>query len=109
MALTTDGDLGNRLTTNVVLSQSELVEVVALDEVPQLRHLDRRRRVILKIDAEGYDLQVLRGAEKTIQHHQPVIVVETWGDGSVYSWLRERDYRAFSCDRVTGTLTLLRV
>jgi len=30
----------------------------------------------IKIDCEGYELSILQGAEQTIKHHQPVIVVE---------------------------------
>lgn len=31
---------------------------------------------IIKIDAEGFDLEVLKGATQTLQHHRPSIIVE---------------------------------
>ena len=30
----------------------------------------------IKIDCEGYEMQILQGGEQTIRNHQPVIVVE---------------------------------
>lgn len=45
--------------------RSETVEVVRLDDV--WNDLDTAgRRVLLKIDAQGYDLEVLRGAERSL-------------------------------------------
>jgi FkbM family methyltransferase len=47
---------------------------------------------LIKIDAEGHDLQVLKGAQRTIQRDRPVIIVEGWESGPVADWLRQRDY-----------------
>jgi len=47
---------------------------------------------LIKIDAEGHDLQVLEGAQRTIQRDRPVIIVEGWESGAVAAWLRERGY-----------------
>jgi FkbM family methyltransferase len=47
---------------------------------------------LIKIDAEGHDLQVLRGAQRTIQRDRPVIIVEGWENGVVAQWLREQNY-----------------
>jgi FkbM family methyltransferase len=53
---------------------SEMVEIVALDEDPALDHLQSLN--FLKIDAEGHELGVLRGAEHLIVRHRPDIFVE---------------------------------
>jgi FkbM family methyltransferase len=56
----------------------------------------------LKIDCEGYELNVLKGAEETIARCRPVIIVEQKpGNGSKYGyrddaavdWLEDRGYR----------------
>lgn len=39
-------------------------------------HLFERRVGLMKLDVEGYELHVLRGAEKTILKHKPVIIFE---------------------------------
>ena len=53
---------------------SEMVDIVALDEDPALDHLTAVD--LLKIDAEGHEVDVIRGAEKLIARHRPDIFVE---------------------------------
>ena len=57
---------------------------------------------LIKVDTQGYDLNVLRGAEYTIQKSQPWIVVELIflplyenqaNPIAIYEWLNERGYR----------------
>lgn len=50
--------------------RAETVEVVTLDSL-DLPHVD-----FLKIDVEGYEFEVIAGAEQTIRGHRPVMVVE---------------------------------
>ncbi len=52
----------------------ELVEIVALDELVDLPAPD-----VIKIDTEGYELEVLRGAKELIEAHKPEIVLENHG------------------------------
>jgi FkbM family methyltransferase len=55
----------------------------------------------IKIDVEGYEMKVLRGAEKTIDQYRPKLVIEMnqvalerqGADyASIYQWLREHNY-----------------
>lgn len=55
--------------------------VIAVDDL-QLEACD-----LLKVDVEGYEDQVLRGAEATIAKHRPVIVMET---DKRFAWSRYR-------------------
>src|ERR1700730_8257437 len=47
---------------------------------------------LVKIDAEGHDLQVLLGMESILQKHRPVLIVEASRTGPAASWLNERGY-----------------
>jgi|GEM_PF-6418423 len=54
---------------------------VDVNGVAELRTLDdsvdkAKRISIIKIDVEGFELEVLKGAEKTIREHKPLIMVE---------------------------------
>ena len=72
------------------------VPVVVLDE--RLRD-ERRRIAAIKIDVEGHELSVLRGASGTLDRHAPLVVVEAeerhaGADNlaAVLAFLTERDY-----------------
>jgi len=52
------------------------VRISKLDELPEIANSPRLDFV--KIDVEGSELDVLKGAAETIQAHQPMIVVESW-------------------------------
>lgn len=65
---------------------------VPVDELTrrlQLQHVDA-----LKIDVEGAELEVLRGARATIQRFQPVLFIELHNTLlAVAAWLREHHYK----------------
>jgi len=48
------------------------VPVERLDDLP----LDLRKLCFIKLDVEGFEMQVLRGGERTLRSHQPLIVLE---------------------------------
>ena len=63
---------------------------------------------ILKVDAEGWDAAVLRGAEATIARAQPLILVEVWQGGrELRAWLEERGYGVYAYDWEDGALRAL--
>lgn len=56
---------------------------------------------IIKIDVEGHEFDVIRGAEQTILKHHPVVQLEmvehqpirfNWNCQQIYDWFYERDY-----------------
>lgn len=61
---------------------------------------------ILKIDVEGFELDVLQGGEKTILRDHPVIQLEVYMPAlkrarrdiaDIYHWLIQRGYQAYYC------------
>lgn len=83
MACATDGSCGD--TAPMVNKRKEkalqTVDVVLLDDY-QFTDVD-----FIKIDCEGYELHVLRGAEQTIIENKPVIIVEQKpGKGKKYGY-----------------------
>ena len=54
--------------------RKEAIGICRLDDEPALAALTSLR--LLKIDAEGFELQVLQGSRKLIEAHRPVLFVE---------------------------------
>jgi hypothetical protein len=51
----------------------------------------------IKIDAEGMELSILRGAHQILSRHKPELIIETWSDGStneLNEYLTEYGYEA---------------
>lgn len=76
------------------LMLSEIVPAQAVDTIVNGRKVD-----FIKIDVEGAELKALKGAEKTIVAHRPVIVSEFShtgiheGGDAYLAWIIERGYR----------------
>jgi FkbM family methyltransferase len=47
---------------------------------------------LIKIDAEGHDLQVLMGMKSLLQRDRPLLIVEAVSTEAIAQWLRERGY-----------------
>lgn len=96
LALTLDLESSNHLIADDAVAAAggmvELVDVMRLDDYlnPAPATLD-----LVKIDAEGFDLNVLRGAETTLRTHRPALLVETWGSSEIRDWLEARGYRLY--------------
>jgi FkbM family methyltransferase len=59
---------------------------------------------VMKIDVEGAELDVLRGADRIIGAHHPIIFLSTHGEevhAGCLEWLRERSYDLRSIDGET--------
>lgn len=83
MACATDGSCGD--TAPLVNKRKEkalqTVETMLLDSF-EFKNVD-----FIKVDCEGYELHVLRGAEQTIVSNRPVIIVEQKpGKGKKYGY-----------------------
>lgn len=50
---------------------------------------------LIKIDVDGSELAVLQGAQSVIKRFQPILVVETNGDGRIVDFVRRFGYQVF--------------
>lgn len=89
---------------DAVASRRIEVQVARLDDLFSGDRLD-----LVKIDVEGAELGVLRGAEQVIARTRPVIMFESVGrqvntmgydPGMIWDWLAARDYLVSTPDRV---------
>ena len=62
------------------------IKTVALDDL-DLEHID-----LLKIDVEGHERQVVKGAEKTIKKFKPIIVIEISFENKVFDKVISKDH-----------------
>ncbi len=68
--------------------------LVRVDSIVERQGVDNV--AILKVDVDGGDLQVLRGAEKTLRKHRPVVVIEmTESELEIFQFLRDLGYSEF--------------
>lgn len=99
IALTTGLDVGNHLVGGrEATGTDEMVSIRRLDSVveDEAEWLGTRRIALLKIDVEGHDAAVLRGARTTLAEHRPVVLVETWDGGvEVRTFLASLNYRVY--------------
>lgn len=90
------GDRGSVSQHRGAAQREVVVQAVRLD--------DRNEApVVVKIDVEGHELAVLRGAEQTLQTHRPVVIVEARGvfegtDQAVEALLHDLGYRTTLLD-----------
>lgn len=77
------------------------VPVVCLDELIELAESDKKITAI-KIDVENFEYFVLKGSEKIIQKHKPIIYCELWNNDNrkkCISLLNNLGYSALILDK----------
>ncbi|HSH62144.1 MAG TPA: FkbM family methyltransferase [Acidimicrobiales bacterium] len=100
-------DISNRLLPAMTSegSMSEASVTVPVTRLDTLRSSGELwAPTVLKTDAEGFDFQVLAGAEDTIRDSRPVVISEIWEGGvEVRSLLERHGYVIFQVNDRTGT------
>jgi FkbM family methyltransferase len=91
---TTDLESSNHLETSPEAT-GDLVDVREFDSLVE----PGSRVSLIKIDAEGFDEAVLRGARGSLERERPVVIVETWaGAQSLRRFLGTLEYEFFLYD-----------
>jgi FkbM family methyltransferase len=103
-SFTTTHASGNRLVDGVETDESS-VEIAVTTIDTWAEPYDLSGLVLIKIDAEGADEKVLRGAERVRAEFDPALIVEFWGGaGSMIEFLGNLGYGAYRYDRSAGEL-----
>jgi hypothetical protein len=101
--------LGAFVYQTTELERKDIVEVRRLDDV--LNENPLARLDIMKIDVEGAELRLLRGAVETLRKYRPVLLFEV-AEGTLkrqggspkalLAFLHSENYLIYTFDRVTG-------
>jgi len=92
-----DTNFGGTKIQGASSNRSE-IEVKMLDQV----FTDKQRVGVIKMDVEGYEINVLRGAESTIMKNKPVVLFELHKEDfhseapEVVVWLKNRGYEFYA-------------
>jgi FkbM family methyltransferase len=75
----------------------QVVQVRRLDDISS--PFEVRELAVLKIDAEGFDIDVLKGGRSFLERHNPVLIVEFWeGGADIRAWLKRAGYSLYTYD-----------
>jgi len=87
----TDGEQSGRLAESAAGTQ--VVPCTTLDDFCAAQHLELGPHDLIKVDAEGADFEVLRGAERILRSRSPQVAVTTYHTDAhareIVTWLRE--------------------
>lgn len=88
----------------VTLDAMTQVQVRTFDGVLREREKVVKAPSLIKIDAEGFDLAVLRGGEGIINDSHPAILIEIWDGGhEERAWLEAHGYSVYRYEPDTRT------
>jgi FkbM family methyltransferase len=81
-------------------AEKQHVTIKVADNIPEIRDLESLD--LIKIDVEGFEYQVLRGLQQTLEKHKPRIIFEYdthyWVQGAIvecYSFLKSLNYTLY--------------
>jgi FkbM family methyltransferase len=104
--LTADRSAKNALVGDDYEGDVEAVDVVSLDSFAHRRSL--RRISLVKVDVEGHELAVLRGAAAALGAHRPALIVECNDPGALERFARDHGYTPVSFAPQSALLTVRR-
>jgi len=70
-----------------------IVPMITLDHYTNLEQITSCQ--LIKVDVDGIELDILKGAEKTLRTQQPIVVVETNGEIEIIHFMQSLDYEVF--------------
>ncbi|MCA0431405.1 MAG: FkbM family methyltransferase [Bacteroidetes bacterium] len=65
---------GNRISENIIGKESYQIKIVKFDNWVLDKMLNKIN--LIKIDVEGYEMEVLKGAENSIKKYKPILFIE---------------------------------
>jgi len=84
-----------RQTSNILDIGNNVVKRALINQIKLDDYLMERNIVpnFIKIDVDGYELEVLEGLKATIEKYKPIMVVETNENQDVLKYLKDCNYR----------------
>ena len=74
------GSVNSRVQQTMVSDQKIVSSIVPIERLDSVIETERPRRVLMKIDVEGNELAVLKGAERFLDQLQPNVILECFRD-----------------------------
>ena len=101
-------------TTPSDLIYNRQIAIWTLDDIEF--KIDTREQVIMKVDVEGYELEVMTGAQKFIEKYKPVIFFESLPHQhfeknrkrahSLFNWIMDRQYTIYLLNHDGSTIAV---
>jgi len=96
--------------------QHEMIDILVLDRIVEAEKIEAIK--FIKIDVEGFELSVLKGAEKTLsKENAPIICIEyvkrlqslNNNDLSIFEYIKKvNNYRLFQLEKTSNTISKLK-
>ena len=90
------GSTNAEVAKNLALTQELTTETVEQKTLDDYLAQIGQKRTLIKIDTEGNELSVLRGATRILRENRPKIIFECWNDGQrthLFDFFNSLDYR----------------
>lgn len=87
-------------SSNILENQGVTIGKVKVKQIKLDNFLNEKmiKPDFIKIDVDGYELNVLKGLKETILNHKPIMVIETNDDHQILEFLKECNYNLFDLD-----------
>ncbi len=93
---------------------TESIEIVKIDDFAKKNDLNVG---LIKMDVEGYELETMKGAEKTIKKYKPVLIISLYHTGKDFfeipkllkKWVPKYKYRFLNLDHTTPQTDMILV
>jgi FkbM family methyltransferase len=89
------GQTSNILKSNEVSKGKVTIKQIKLDNYLLANNIQPN---FIKIDVDGYELNVLKGLSKTIEQYKPIMVIETNDDKEVLNFVAAMGYQILDLD-----------
>ena len=89
------GQTSNILGSNENIKGKVTIEQINLDNYILVNNIQPN---FIKIDVDGYEMNVLKGLRQTITKFKPIMVIETNDDYEVLNFLKECNYKLLDLD-----------